>query len=139
MAGLRVLAIAMGLFLLSMGTAKLDWLWSGDVLKAQLDAWLETGPPASRWYLANVAIPGVPVFARLVVLGELAVGAALVCGYRVRISAAIALLMVLNFHFASGLFFQYTYLRNSYGPPVIGSLLALAIGGKRLPNSVSRH
>ncbi|MGH9370914.1 MAG: hypothetical protein ACRD15_05230 [Vicinamibacterales bacterium] len=46
--------------------------------------------------------------------------------------------MVLNFHFAMGVLLQYSYLWNGYGPPVLGGLLALVIGGARLPFSVSR-
>jgi hypothetical protein len=46
--------------------------------------------------------------------------------------------MVLNFHFASDVLLHYSYLTNGYGLPVIGGLLALAIGGRRLPFSVSK-
>ena len=46
--------------------------------------------------------------------------------------------MVLNFHFASGVMFQYSYLTNGYGLPVLGGLLALAFGGAALPLSVKR-
>jgi uncharacterized membrane protein YphA (DoxX/SURF4 family) len=129
---LRLMSLAMGVFLIAMGMTKLGWLFDAGVLTAELQNWLATAPPASRWYLETVAIPGAPVFARLVMLGELAAGAALVCGYRVRAAATVALLMVLNFHFASGILFQYSYLRNSFGPPVIGNLLALAIGARRM-------
>ena len=45
--------------------------------------------------------------------------------------------MVLNFHFAMGVLLQYSYLWNGYGPPVLGGLLALAIGGAGLPFCVS--
>jgi integrase/recombinase XerD len=74
---------------------------------------------------------------RLVPLGELTAGAALLLGFRVDWAARVALLMVLNFHFASGIMFTSGYLTNGYGPPVIGGLLALAIGGASLPWSVS--
>ena len=46
--------------------------------------------------------------------------------------------MVLNFHFASGVMFQYTYLTNGYGLPVLGGLFALAMGGAALPLSVKK-
>jgi hypothetical protein len=46
--------------------------------------------------------------------------------------------MVLNFHFASGIIFTLGYLTNGYGLPVVGSLLALALGGRSLPLSVTR-
>jgi hypothetical protein len=73
----------------------------------------------------------------VVLAGELAVGAALLAGYRVRLAAVAGLFMVVNFHFAMGVLLQYSYLWNGYGPPVLGGLLALAIGGTRLPFSVT--
>ena len=82
-------------------------------------------------------MPGAPLFARLVPLGELAAGAALVAGYQVRLAAAVALLMILNFHFAMGILFQSAYLTNGFGLPVVGGLSALAIGAQRQPFSVS--
>jgi uncharacterized membrane protein YphA (DoxX/SURF4 family) len=136
--GLRIVSLVMGLFLISMALSKLAWLTDSGILTAQLREWLDTAGPASRWYLETVAIPGAPVFARLVPLGELATGTALVCGFWVRLAATVALLMVLNFHFAADILFHYNYLINGYGPPVLGSLLALAIGGRRLPVTVSR-
>lgn len=58
-------------------------------------------------------------------------------GVRVRLTAAVTLLMVLNFHVASDVIFHYSYLTNGYGLPVMGSLLALALSGTRLPSSIS--
>ena len=52
--------------------------------------------------------------------------------------AALALLMVINFHVASSAIFRYSFLINGYGLPVLGSLAALAIGGSRLPWSLRR-
>ena len=43
--------------------------------------------------------------------------------------------MALNFQFASGALFKSTFLTSGYGLPVLGSTLALAIGGVRLPLS----
>lgn len=134
--GLRVLAMCLGVFLIFEGLGKLAWFGSSTLLSEQLQGWLKTAPPSSRWYLETFAIPGIPMFARLVVLGELSAGIALVAGFWTRLAAALAFLMVLNFHFASGRIFQYSFLTNGYGLPVLGGLLALAIGGARLPWSV---
>jgi uncharacterized membrane protein YphA (DoxX/SURF4 family) len=128
----------MGVFLLFMGIDKLSWLTDTGVLAGRFQEWLQTAPPASRWYLETLAIPGVAVFARIVPLAEIAAGVALVCGYRVRVAAALAFFMVLNFHFASDVLFHYSYLTNGYGLPVLGSLMALAIGGARLPLTLSK-
>ena len=73
------------------------------------------------------------MFARLVPIGEMVGGAALLLGIWPRLAAAAAFLMVLNFHVASGAIFQYRFLTNGFGLPVLGGLLALAIGGSRLP------
>ena len=133
--GLRVLSLFMGAFLISMGFGKLGWFTDSSFLVAELRGWWGSAPALSRWYIDTVAMPGVPLFARLVLFGELASGAALVAGFRVRLAAGVALLMVLNFHFASGVMFQWAYLTNGFGLPVLGSLAALAFGGRRLPLS----
>ena len=135
---LRILSVMMGVFLFSMGLTKIDWLMDGGILTQMLQEWRGTARPLARWYLDTVAIPGAPVFARVVLLAELAAGAALVLGVRLRLTAALALLMVLNFHVASDVIFDYAYLTNGYGLPVLSGLLALALGGTRLPFSVSR-
>lgn len=135
--GLRVLSLFLGIFFLFMGLDKLAWVSDAGLLTTQLNEWLEASPAASRWYLRTIAIPGAPVFARLVLAGELGVGLALLLGFQPRIAALVGLFMVLNFHFAMGVMLQYSYLWNGYGPPVLGGLLALAIGGSHLPYSLS--
>jgi uncharacterized membrane protein YphA (DoxX/SURF4 family) len=125
-------------FFLFQGLGKLGWFASSAVLRSQFAEWVESAPPLSRAYLQNVAMPGVEVFARLVPLGELAVAVAFLIGGYTRLAAVMALLMVLNFHFASGIIFTYGYLTNGYGLPVLGGLLALALGGAALPLSVKR-
>ncbi len=137
-AGLRVLSLFMGVFLISMGFGKLGWFADSSFLVAELRGWWGSAPALSRWYIDMVAMPGASLFARLVLFGELASGGALVAGFRVRLAAGVALLMVLNFHFASGVIFQWSYLTNGYGLPVVGSLAALALGGRRLPFSFNR-
>ena len=133
---LRVLAAFLGVFLIFEGLGKLAWFTDSGPLAGTLQAWLKDAPPASRWYLETFAIPGVPMFARLVVVGELLGGLALVAGFWTRLAAAAVFLMVLNFHVASGAIFQYRFLTNGFGLPVLGGLLALAIGGSRLPWSI---
>src|SRR5688572_23458018 len=137
-AGLRVLSLALGVFFLFMGLDKIAWLGDSGVLTRQLQGWLGEAPAPSRWYLRTIAIPGSAVFAPLVLAGELAVAAALLCGVQVRLAAVAGLIMVLNFHFAMGVLLRFNYLWNGYGPPVLGGLLALAIGGTRLPFSLLR-
>ena len=136
--GLRVLSLFMGAFLISMAFGKLGWFTDSSFLVAELRDWWGSAPALSRWYIDTVAMPGAPLFARLVLFGELASGAALVAGFRVRLAAGIALLMVLNFHVAMSVIFHWAYLANGYGLPVVGGLAALALGARRLPFSISR-
>ena len=135
---LRILSVAMGVFLLFMGLDKIDWLTDSGILTRRLQQWHTFVRPFARWYLDTIAIPGAPVFARVVPLAELSAAAGLILGIRVRLAAGLALLMVINFHIASDDIFKYAYLSNAYGPPVLGSLLALAMAGTRLPFSVSK-
>ena len=136
--GLRALSLMMGTFLFYMGIDKVAWLTDHEILAGLFEEWLRTAPPASRWYLETVAIPGTPVFARLVPVAELVAGAALVTGVWVRLTAIVTLVMVLNFHFASDVLFHYSYLINAYGLPIMIGLVALAIAGGRLPLSMFR-
>ena len=135
---LRILSIAMGLFLLFMGLSKVDWFMDSGILTRQLQQWRGAARPLARWYLDTIALPTAPAFARVVPIAELAAGTALLLGMRVRLAAALALLMVVNIHVAADVMFRYEYLWNAYGPPVLGALLALAIGGTRLPFSASK-
>ena len=137
-AGLRTLTLVIGLFLVLMGSDKTGWLRDTGPLLEELFRWRDLTSGLSLFYLETVAIPGAPVFARVVPIAEMLSGAALIVGFRVRLTALVALLMILNFHFASGLIFTAGYLTNGYGPPVIGSLLALVVGGRRLPYSLTR-
>jgi len=133
---LRVLTFFLGVFFIFEGLGKLAWITDSGLLNGVLQGWLKNAPPTTRWYLETIAIPGVPMFARLVVIGELSAGAALLSGFWPRLVAAAAFLMVLNFHVASGAIFQYGFLTNGFGLPVLGGLLAIAIGGERLPASI---
>jgi thiosulfate dehydrogenase [quinone] large subunit len=136
--GLTALRLCLGVFFLFMGIGKLGWFASSAALRNSLTEWASAAPAISRMYIETLCLPGVEVFARLVPLGELAVGIAFLVGGYTRMAATIGLLMILNFHFASGIIFTYGYLTNGYGLPVIGGLLALALGGAALPLSVRR-
>lgn len=136
--GLVVLRIALGVLFLFQGLGKLGWFTSSAVLRQTLTNWAETGGAFSRAYIENVCLPGVEVFARLVPAGELLTGVALILGIYTRPAALLALVMILNFHVAMGLIFKYAYLTNGYGPPVVGGLLALVIGGASLPFSLKK-
>jgi uncharacterized membrane protein YphA (DoxX/SURF4 family) len=136
--GYTILRLCLGVFFLFLGIGKLRWLINSGILAGQLGGWLQASAPASisHRYLTTVAIPLVWLWARLVPIGELACGIAMIAGFRTSVAAAAALVMVLNYHLASGLLFRYDLLTSGYGLPVIGATLALAFGGVRLPWSV---
>lgn len=136
--GLAIVRIFIGVFLIFEGLGKIGWLADGGILTQRLGGWLESAGPMNRAYLQSFALPYATVFARFVVLGELASGLALTMGVMTRTAAALAFLMIVNFHVASGLIFQYAFLTSGYGLPVLGALLGLAIGGRGLPWSVRR-
>ena len=81
-AGLAVIRILIGVFFIFGGRRQVSWLLDAGILAGRLTGWLNDAPPgsASRWYLEHVAMHGIGVFARLVPLGELAAGVALVAG-----------------------------------------------------------
>ncbi len=138
--GLALLRICLGVFFLFEGFGKLAWFADSGILIGRLAGWMADAGAgsATRWYLSHVAMPGATIFARVVPIGELAAGVALIAGLWTRVAAALAFLMVLNFHVASGVLFHTAFLTNGYGLPVLGGTLALAIGGIRLPLSLRR-
>jgi len=135
--GLRALAVMLGAFFVFNGLDKLAWFADSGFLAQRLEEWMQGAAPSTRWYIETVAVPGVPLFARLVPLAELSAGVALILGFWTSMVAVLAFLMVVNFHFARGFFYQWEFLMDGTSLPVLGGLLALAIGGTRMPFSVS--
>ena len=134
-AALLVVRISLGIFFIFEGWDKLPWMTNPELLSAALQRWAETGVPSSKWYIETILIPGVPVFARLVFLGELAAGLSLITGIWLRPAAVLAFLMVLNIHFAHSTIFQFAFLSKGDGLPILGGLLAIAIAaGSSPPN-----
>lgn len=134
--GLRLLAAALGVFFVALATDKIGWLTDGNILRERFGRAVADARPAVRWYLETIVFPGAPLFARLVPLAECVAGLALLLGFWPRIGAGLALFLVLNVHFADGSYWHVAFLRNGYGLPVIGGLLALVVSGRNLPWSV---
>src|SRR5262245_34578701 len=132
--GLAILRILLGVFFVFEGIGKLRWFTDTSILAGRLAEWGHAAPAGSlsAWYLSRIAVPGVSIFARLVPLGEILGGFALIVGFWTPLVAFLAFFMVVNIHIASGALFKYSFLTNGYGLPVLGSTLALAIGGVRL-------
>src|ERR1041384_4756248 len=80
--GLAILRVCIGTFFIFEGISKVRWFTDPSILAGQLRGWAQTAPPAS-WshaYLERLAIPYASTFARLVPLGEITSGIALVAG-----------------------------------------------------------
>lgn len=136
--GLAVLRVCIGVFFIFESFLKIRWLTDSSILAGQFGNWANTAAAGSisAWYLHRIAVPGVAVFARLVPLGEFVTGLALLLGFWTPLFAFAGFFMALNFQIASGAIFQYSFLTSGYGLPVLGSTLALALGGVRLPWSI---
>jgi uncharacterized membrane protein YphA (DoxX/SURF4 family) len=131
--GLTVLRICIGVFFIFEGLGKVRWFTNSSILAAQFAEWSNTLASGSiaQAYLQRVAVPGTAVFARLVPLGELLSGLALVLGVWTPLAAFLAFFMALNFQIASGALFKYSFLTSGYGLPVLGSTLALTLAGSQ--------
>ena len=136
--GLALLRICLGVFFIFEGLGKVRWFADPSILAGQLANWSSAAGPGSisALYLSRVAVPGVAFFARLVPLGEIVSGVALVVGLWTPLFAFIAFFMALNFQVAGGALFKFSFLTSGYGLPVLGGTLALTIGGVRLPWSI---
>lgn len=136
---LVVLRVCLGIFLIAKSTGKFGWLFDSTPLTDKLTTW-SAKPDAialSRAY-AHFLLPGAPIFARLALVGELGAGIALVAGFQTRAIAALAALMILNFHLATGGLVSWDFLFDPSGFVVVSALAAVALGAQHLPLSVTR-
>ena len=99
-----MLRICLGLFFFFEGLGKIRWFLDTSPLAGMFASWSQAAPPGSvsHWYLERIAVPGVAIFARLVPLGEMTCGLALLLGIWTPLFAMIAFFMALNFQIASG-------------------------------------
>jgi thiosulfate dehydrogenase (quinone) large subunit len=129
---LRVLSIALGVFFLANGLGKISWFTNPSELAGFFKRWSATASMWNQWYLAYVAIPALPFWQRLVPLGEMSVGLALILGIQLRLAALVGLFMVCNISIAGGAFFRPNVLINGNVLPVLGGLLTIVIGARAL-------
>ena len=86
---------------------------------------LERGHPFYLQFLEQVVLPNAPVFAALVTWSELLVGMTLILGLTTRFSAAVALVLALNYMFAKGAWF---WIPSSNDAAFVAIALSLLIG-----------
>ncbi len=124
---LALLRVAAGASLLGPGLHKLRW-FQHPALEQQLVLWSShIDNPLVLKYL-QIVTPHSAWLARVVAFGELSVGALLVLGLLTPLAAAIAFVMVLNFHFASGAMTSLQYLGGQSGLVYLLIFPVLAIG-----------
>lgn len=112
---LAFLRIGAGLSLFLSGLTKVSWFGNSQPLEQSLTNWSQhAANPVVVKYLALVT-PHHGLFARLVVLGELGLGALLILGFLTPLAAVLAFLMVLNFQLASGHLFHLEWFRGESG------------------------
>ena len=119
-----------------MSLNKIAWLTNASLLSDRFVRWAPAASPGVRWYLETIALPAAPILARAIPISEFCVGLAFVAGLWIRPAAALALFLVLNFHFGTSAFYAWEFLRDGTGPPVLAALVALVIGGRRLPFAI---
>jgi uncharacterized membrane protein YphA (DoxX/SURF4 family) len=112
---LALLRIATGLSLIMTGLQKLAWFGSSTPLEQKLTDWAQHPANDLMTKYLTFATHHAGLLARLVVVGELGLGALLVAGLLTPLAAILAFLMVAQFQFASGSMFALTYLRGQSG------------------------
>ena len=111
---LGLLRIAAGISLLGPGFAKLGW-FAHPTLEQTLANWAQHAPNALVVGYLHLVTPHHAALARLVAIGELGLGTLLVLGFFTPVAALLALVMVAQYHFASGAMFQGSYLYGQNG------------------------
>lgn len=98
------LRILFGVILVIEGWGKLQGGWlHGSALLGQLNGWVEAGKPYHFFMPFVEAARAHPkIFGSLVVMGELAIGAALVVGVMTRLASFLGALMLFSFAFGAG-------------------------------------
>ena len=134
---LRIVTLGLGIFFLAMSYNKLAWFGEPSQLTQRLERWLPDAAPYARVYLQALAIPGAELFARIVPIAELLTALSMLTGLYMRIAAAAALFMILNFHTATSSFSSADFLGDATGPPMFAALIAVIVAGRGLPLSFS--
>ncbi len=102
--GLAVVRVLVGVLLLHYGLDKLTAHFAVELPGILTSFALDNPHGWYRDFLLNVAVPHAGLFAALVMLGELVLGACFVLGLGVGLAGPLASLMFLNYYWATGHF-----------------------------------
>jgi thiosulfate dehydrogenase (quinone) large subunit len=101
-AALTLLRVYLGTVLLIAAIPKLEGDFSPGMAGFLQGKALDQSHSFYRDFLQDIVLPNVHLFARLVTWGELLAGVLLILGLMTRLSAAVALLLTLNYMLAKG-------------------------------------
>ena len=131
---LGLLRIATGISLLGPGLQKLGW-FAHPALEPILANWAQHAPNGLVVRYLHLVTPHHATLARVVAIGELSLGTLLVLGFFTPVAAILAILMVAQYHLASGAMFQASYLMGQNGfvyllifPVLIAGRAGVALG-----------
>lgn len=117
--------IAVGIFFLSQGLTKLEWLSSSEFLKTNLERFALNAHPVTLWYHHYIAQPGIEAWTRLIPTGEILLGVSLILGLLTRTSLIAALALVVNYHITNGKLFSTQFFSDPHALLLLASLLML--------------
>lgn len=128
-AALVVLRVYLGAIFLLAALPKLQQEFTPSMIGFLQLVALEKGHPFYQEFVRQVVLPNAPVFATLVTWGELLVGVSLILGLMTRLSAVVALLLVVNYMFAKGAWF-WTPSSNDAAFAAISCALLIGAAGR---------
>jgi thiosulfate dehydrogenase (quinone) large subunit len=122
-----ILRLAIGGLFLSLGYGKIHegWLTSPESLNSSLNNLHQHAAGPQLGYLDNVAIPYTALWSKLMAIGETAVGISLLLGLLARLSSLVGIIMVLNFHAATGNLFSLNFFGSPWACLLLAGLLVL--------------
>lgn len=128
-AALVLLRIYLGVIFLVAAWPKLRVDFTPGLTRFLEQVALEHGHPFYQEFVRRVVLPHASLFAALVTWGELLVGLTLVLGLMTRLSAAVALLLVVNYMLAKGAWF-WTPSSNDAAFAAISLALLIGAAGR---------
>ena len=122
---LVVLRVYLGIVFLVAAVPKLERDFTPDLIGFVQEVGLQRAHQFYLPFLEQVVLPNAAAFAALVTWAELLVGVMLMLGLLTRLSAAVALLLTVNYMFAKGAWF---WTPSSHDAAFVAISLALLIG-----------
>lgn len=105
------------------------WLHTPQPLADDLASYRAHATGAQLAYLDAVAIPYEALWAKLMTIGEFAVGVSLLLGLLARLGSCAGIVMVLNFHAANGNLFSVNMIASPWAALLLAGLLVTLLAG----------